>query len=389
MTNGRRIYLDHAATSWPRHDACLQAMDKAARTTGAAGRGAYQSAAKAQSHIDHVRRELASLINAESPDCISLHTSGTTALNAMIHGLVAAGDHVVTTAADHNSVLRPLDYLSNCSHIELTVVDCDQTGRVAEQDVVNAVRDDTALVVMTHASNVTGAVQPIAQVANALAEHAAMFAVDAAQTCGCLPINVSASKIDLLAAPGHKSAGGPLGTGFLFVTPDLHERISPTIQGGTGSVSESLEMPTRYPDKLEAGNINVPAMAGWTAGLQAIKETGVASIAKHLAELSRQLHEGLGRIDGVRLFSESGELAIASFQMEGASPSDLAAILDAEFGVEARSGLHCAALIHKFIQSGLDGTLRLSGGHATTRDEIQTAVDAVDNIANQLRQHGR
>ncbi|MGI9470416.1 MAG: aminotransferase class V-fold PLP-dependent enzyme, partial [Rubripirellula sp.] len=222
MTAGDRIYLDHAATSWPKSSAVLEAMNRYATECGAAaGRGGYQAAAESDAIVAKVRREIASLIHATEANCISLHSNGTAALNAGIQGILRSGDHVVSNAAEHNSVLRPLHALAERGDIELTVVATDARGHVDPAILIDAVRSETRLVTLTHASNVTGAVQPVEIVAEALREKQTLLMVDAAQTFGTLPIDVTAG-IDLLAAPGHKASGGPLGTGFLYVDPTIH-----------------------------------------------------------------------------------------------------------------------------------------------------------------------
>ena len=390
MTEIDKTYLDHAATSWPKSEAVIEAMSNAMRRVGAAGRGAHQSAVQANSQVQTVRCELAQLIGVHSPNSISpnsippnsisVHSSGTAALNAAIHGLVRPGDHVVTTAADHNSVLRPLTHLQQTANVRLSIVPCDTKGLVAAEDVLAQVQTDTRLVVVTHASNVTGALQPVEEIGSALSSHDAIFLIDAAQTLGYLPIDVHAIGADALAAPGHKGTAGPLGTGCLYLAPPLHSVIQPTIQGGTGSRSESLEMPIDFPGKLEAGNLNVPALAGWAAALSELRQRGIEAVTGRLQSHSARLHESLGRIDGVRLFSEAGRLAIASLRVPGLSPTDVAAILDSEFAIETRAGLHCAALIHQHLGSDPEGTLRISAGFNTTDEQIDAACAALKSV---------
>ena len=381
MNVQKRIYLDHAATSWPKSDAVLEAMDRFARECGAAaGRGGYQSAAQADRIVVLTRRSIATLIGAANADCISLHSNGTAALNAAIHGLVRPGDHIVTCAAEHNSVLRPLHHLETHSRIRLTVVPTDASGLVDADQLLDAVTDETRLVTLTHASNVTGAVQPISEVGQGLADRSAIFLCDAAQTFGTLPIDVAASGIDLLAAPGHKASGGPLGTGFLYAAQSVHAELVPHVQGGTGSQSESVEMPSTMPAMMEAGNLNVPALAGWAAALGELQASDLEARADHARTLARRLHESLGTIDHIRVFGDASELPIASIAVEGLSPSDAAVILDAEFGIETRAGMHCAAFIHPFLGSDSEGTLRISAGHTSTEADIDAAIDSIRSM---------
>lgn len=385
MNQRQRIYLDHAATSWPKSDKVLEAMDRFARHCGAAaGRGGYHSAAEADRMVAHTRRSLARLIGAADAACISLHSNGTAALNAAIHGVVRAGDHVVTCAAEHNSVLRPLRHLEMHHNVQVTIVPTDEFGQVDAGQLLDAVTDHTRLVTLIHASNVTGAVQPVAEVGSALKDRPAIFLCDAAQTFGTLPIDAPSMGIDMLAAPGHKASGGPLGTGFLYIAPPLHDQLMASVQGGTGSQSESMEMPRTMPSIMEAGNLNVPALAGWAAALEELLADGVAVRAKLAAQLAQRLHRGLAAIEHVRLISNQDVLPIASIQIEGLSPIDAALVLDAEYGVEARAGLHCAAAIHPFLGTQSEGTLRLSGGHTSSPSDIDTAIAAVTDIAVSL-----
>jgi cysteine desulfurase family protein len=381
MSEPARIYLDHAATSWPKSDAVLEAMDRFARQCGAAaGRGSYRSAAEADRVVAVTRRAIATLIGAGTSECISLHPNGTAALNAAIHGVVRSGDHVVTCAAEHNSVLRPLRHLEKHQGIRMTVVPVDDSGLVDAQQLLDAVSDETRLVTLTHASNVTGAVQPVTEVGQALKTRATIFLCDAAQTFGSLPINVINSGIDLLAAAGHKSSGGPLGTGFLYVVETIHGEIIPLVQGGTGSQSESLEMPATMPSMLEAGNLNVPALAGWAAALGELRSIDFDARVEHARALARRLHRGLASIDHIRIFGRESQLPIASIGIEGLAPTDAATILDAEFGIETRAGLHCAALIHAFLGSTDDGTLRISAGHTTIDADIDALLESLRSI---------
>ncbi len=386
MNRKDRIYLDHAATSWPKADSVLEAMNRFARECGAAaGRGGYRSAAAADAVVSSLRRSIAQRIGASNSDCISFHSSGTAALNAAIHGVLRPGDHVVVSAADHNSVLRPLNHLSQTQGVRLTVVPTDHSGLVDFQTLIASISSDTRLVALTHASNVTGAVQPIAELGEYLRSHNAWFLCDAAQTFGTIPISVEEVGIDLLAAPGHKSSGGPLGTAFLYVAPHLHSGFISWMQGGTGSQSESLEMPTSMPSMLEAGNLNVPALAGWAEALQSWRSSDeVNRRMEHAARLAERLHAGLGQIDHLRVHGRPGILPVASVTIEDLAPSDAAAVLDAEFGIETRAGMHCAARIHSHLGTESGGTLRISAGHTSTESEIDAVIEALSTILSAM-----
>ncbi|HEX6984904.1 MAG TPA: aminotransferase class V-fold PLP-dependent enzyme, partial [Planctomycetaceae bacterium] len=345
-----RIYLDNAATSFPKPDAVYAAVDDYNRRLGsAAGRGAYGSAVEAAEIVRRCRLNLARLFNAEGPDRFAFASNGTDALNVALHGLLRPGDHVVTTAAEHNSVLRPLRALADRG-VTVTVVDCDEAGRVAPDAVRAAVRPETRLVAVTFASNVTGAVQPVADVAGIAKAAGALVLVDAAQAAGHVPIDLAALPIDLLATSGHKGLLGPLGTGVLYVRPGVEERLEPFRQGGTGTSSEDDRHPAAMPDRLEAGNLNMPGLAGLEAATGWLLDRGVAALRRHEQEMTGRLLDGLRDIPGVTLYgpaSAGDRVGVVSLTADGWTPHDLAAVLDAEFGVEARAGLHCAPRVHR------------------------------------------
>ena len=389
MAGTRRIYFDNAATSWPKAARVLEAMNAYMADCGAAaGRGSYRSAQRAGEIIDEVRAGIAASIGAESRHCVSLHSSGTTALNAAIHGLVHPGDHVVTTAAEHNSVLRPLEFLRKHKQIELTIVPCDDTGLVQAAHVLDAVRPGTRLVAMTHASNVTGAIQPIGEVGKQLQNSDTILLCDAAQTLGYLPIDVRQLGIDILASPGHKGAGGPLGTAALYVDASLHDSIVPTIQGGTGFDSDSLDMPNQYPAKLEAGNLNVLGFAGWLAAMEAAAADNKTGSAEpeldRLLFVGNKLRQRFAKIAGVRVYGFEQSLPVVSISIEHLSPLDVSTILDSDYGIETRAGLHCAALIHEHLGTQSHGTLRISAGSTTTDADIEAVVHAISEIAAEV-----
>ncbi len=382
MNGNRRTYFDNAATSWPKADRVQAAINFYVQDCGAAaGRGSYRSAHRAGEIIDEMRTRLARMLGAESRHCISLHSSGTTALNAAIHGLLRPGDHVVTTVIEHNSVLRPLEFLRKSSPIEVTVVPCDAIGQVAASDVLAAVRPNTRLVAMSQASNVTGAIQPVAAVGDELRNRETMLLCDAAQSFGYVPISVRKMGIDLLAIPGHKGGGGPLGTGALYVESSLQESLQPTIHGGTGFDSDSLEMPSEYPAKIEAGNLNVLGFAGWLAAASAMGEEDEDERLMRMLAIGKRLRDGFASVSGVHLIGDDDCLPVVSIVLDDLAPIDVATILDSDYGIETRAGLHCAALIHPHLGTQGEGTLRISAGLYTCDEDIDTVVSAVSEIA--------
>jgi cysteine desulfurase / selenocysteine lyase len=382
----KRIYLDNAATSWPKPDVVYAAVDRYLRENGApAGRSAYREAAEVESVIASARASIARLIGADHTKQIVLTFNATGALNLAIHGLLRPGDHAIATDADHNSVLRPLRYLQEHGGVEVTRVTCDLSGRVDPDDVRRAIQPNTRLVAMLHASNVTGVIEPVAEVAAIAHERGARFLLDAAQSLGHWPVSVKDLSFDLLAAPGHKGLLGPLGTGFLYIRDGIEREIESVAQGGTGTQSNEDRQPESVPDKFEPGNHNVPGLVGLAAALGWLESRGIESICRHEKELGDQLRERLRRIPGVELHGPAaGEPAVAvvSISIEGYDPQEAAAVLDSAFRIQVRAGLHCAGRLHAALgtlQRG--GTVRFSAGAFSTPSDIEAAAAAVEEIA--------
>jgi cysteine desulfurase family protein len=385
MTGKPRLYFDHAATSWPKSPKVLSAMNSYLGECGAAaGRGAYTSAQRAGTIIDDLRAHIAKQIEAESRQCISLHSSGTAALNAAIHGIVGPDDHIVSTAAEHNSVLRPLEFLRTRQKVDVTIVPCNASGWVDPEQLLDAVRSDTRLVAMTHVSNVTGTIQAVSEVGSRLKSTDTLLLVDAAQSFGYLPISVRQMGIDLLAFPGHKGGGGPMGTGALYATTSIHDYLEPYIQGGTGYQSDSLVMPNDYPSKLEAGNLNVVGYAGWLAALDENDSHSLDERYARLKHLDDDLRSRFAQIRGVRVIGDLPALPVVSLVIDNITPVEAAVILDSHYGIEARAGLHCAALIHSYLNTQPSGTLRLSASLATTESDVEAVVAAVSEIVSEF-----
>jgi len=384
-----RIYLDNAATTWPKPEAVYQAITAAQRDWGiAAGRGVTREAAQVARMLAELRGQLVALLNADSPGGIVFTVNGTAALNLAIHGWLLPGDHAICTAADHNSALRPLRWLEQTAGVAVTRVPCDAAGWVDPAAIASAWRANTRLVTCTHAGNVTGTLLPAAEIGRIARERNGYFLLDAAQTLGQIPVDVAALNVDLLAAPGHKSLLGPLGTGVLYVGPRCREELRPLIQGGTGSVSEQLDQPWDLPERFESGNQNYPALAGLAEGLRWIQARGLNEIALHSRELSRRFRALLSeRIPRDRLTiigPEQVEAGVGVVSVAAAEydPQDLAIILDQqEPRIQTRAGLHCAALIHEALgTAGRGGTLRFSWSPFTTTEEIERAVEALGRV---------
>lgn len=381
-----RIYLDNAATSWPKPPEVVAAMVRAVVERGApAGRSAYAEAAMVAREIEATRRALVELIGGTQPDQVVFTLNGTDALNIAIHGTLRPGDHVITSVVEHNSVLRPLRTLSDAGWISVTYVDCDARGYVDPDDFRRAIIPSTRLMILNHASNVTGAIQPVREIGALAAQHGILSLVDAAQTVGEVPVDWLAKVADLVAAPGHKGLLGPLGTGFLYVKPGVEMMLAPLRQGGTGSQSESETQPAGMPDRYESGNLNVPGILGLRAGIDYLTARTIDAITVQTHQAATRLLEGLAEIADVRVFgpdAQSPRLGLVSFNIEGYDPQEVAAMLDAAYRIQVRAGLHCAPRVHAAMGTlACGGTVRISLGCMNTMAEVDRVLAAVAELA--------
>ncbi len=386
MPTQPRIYLDNAATSWPKPESVYRAVDHYQRELGAAAaRGGYAEASEVNRLVEQARMAVGRILGAKTTSCIAFCHNGTDALNAAIHGALHRGGHVVTSNAEHNSVLRPLALLAEQGQITVTHIPCDSAGQIDPADVRGALRPDTRLVVLSHASNVTGAIQPLVEAGNLVGAHQALFLVDAAQTLGHLPFTVDELNCDLLAAPGHKGLLGPLGTGILYVRPGIEPQLRSFRQGGSGDHSESEEHPGEMPYKFEAGNLNVPGIVGLKAGCEYILKRDIVAIHQAVSGLADELRQAVQGAEGVTLYGPTraeARVGVVSLNIHGYDPQDVAASLDAAYRIQVRAGLHCAARIHSALGTDKQGgTVRFSVGPFNTRDEINIAAEAALEVA--------
>ena len=379
------IYLDNAATSFPKPESVYEAVDHFNRCVGAnPGRSGYATAREAERIIDETRGLLARLFHVDRRSQIVFTANATEALNLALKGLLQPGDHVVTTATDHNSVLRPMRSLKERRQIDVTWVKCDSAGFIHPEDVHAALRSNTRLVCITHASNVTGALHDIKTISSLVHANGTLLLVDAAQTAGCVPIDVQEMQIDLLAFTGHKGLLGPQGTGGLYIKPGIE--IQPLREGGTGSESSSDRQPEKMPDRFEGGTHNTPGLAGLGAGVRFVLETGVEAIQAHERVLMERLLDRLVSIPGVKIYGPpcgSPQVAVVSFALENWPPLNLSHLLASGFDIATRSGLHCAPLIHQYLGTSDTGTVRVSIGYFNTLDDINALCDALKQIAAQ------
>ncbi|RIK74520.1 MAG: hypothetical protein DCC68_22875 [Planctomycetota bacterium] len=381
----KRIYLDNAATSWPKPDSVYDAVSRYLRECGApAGRSVYAEAHQANQAVTAARASLAKFLGADDPRRVIFTLNGTDALNLAIHGLLDEGDHVVTTVVEHNSVLRPLRQLETCRGVKVDRVACNVRGYVDPLAIRRAIRPKTKLVAVTHASNVTGTIQNISEITAIAHEREAVVLVDAAQTLGYLPIHVGELGIDLLAAPGHKGLLGPLGTGLLYLRAGMERRIRTLREGGTGTQSDDDRQPQMLPYKYEAGSLNVPGIVGLGAGIDFLRMQG-NRLREHHQQLTDRLIAGLIDIGGVRVFgpAEASErVGVVSIAIEGYDPQEVAATLDGAHRVQVRAGFHCAPLMHAALGTlDLGGAVRFSIGVFNTEADIDAAIAAVAEVA--------
>ncbi len=379
------IYLDNAATSFPKPPQVVDAIVHFLTKIGAnAGRSGHRLSVEAGRIIYETREALAELFHIPDPLRIVFGHNVTEMLNLVLRGFLRPGDHVVTSSMEHNSVMRPLRALER-EGVEVTVVPCSPEGLLDPVELERALRPNTRLIVLNHASNVTGTILPVREAGRIARRYGTFLLVDAAQTAGAYPIDAEADGIDFLAFTGHKGLFGPTGTGGLYIGPRvLLEELRPLKRGGTGSRSELEEQPDFLPDKYESGTQNAAGLAGLGAGVRFILETGVEEIRRHEMELTALLLEGLSSIERVRLYGPqdlSSRVGIVSFNIEGMEPSEVALALDEEFGIMCRPGLHCAPSAHKTIGTFPRGTVRFSVGFFNTREEVEKAIEAVKKIA--------
>lgn len=377
------IYLDNAATSHPKPESVYEAVDHALRRVSAnPGRSGHQMAIEADRLIFESRETIARLFGINHPERIIFTPNATAALNLAIKGLVGPGEHCVTTSMEHNSVVRPLRFLA--SHgAQFDKVQARPDGMLDPADVGGAIRPDTKLVAITHASNVIGTVTPVREITALAHEKNVPLLLDASQTAGAYPLDAEWLDVDLMACPGHKSLFGPQGTGFLYISPRVNLR--PILFGGTGSRSDLEMMPEFLPDRHEAGTLNTPGIAGLAAGAQFILEEGVKHIRAHEMGLVAQLIEGLGRIGRVRLYGVGDperRISAVSFNVEGVDPAEVGNRLDSEFDIAVRVGIHCAPDAHRTMGSYPRGAVRMSPGYFNTDADIETAVMAVREITD-------
>ncbi|MBD3219885.1 aminotransferase class V-fold PLP-dependent enzyme [bacterium] len=385
------IYLDNAATTFPKPDIVHDSVREFYASHGVnPGRTGCDLAVEAGAMIEGTRKKYSRLFNesayasgkASDPNRLGFALNATAALNLVINGTVKAGDHVVTTSLEHNSVIRPVNHRVRDGGAEATYVPPDAEGYLDPEDIRKAIKSNTKLVIVNHGSNVTGVVQDIVAIGAVCRDEGVPFALDSAQTAGVLPIDMAEANLSFVVFTGHKGLFGPTGTGGLCVADDAE--LEGTIFGGTGVRSATLYHLEEYPYRIEAGTQNVAGISGLSAGLDWVLERGMDSIYAHEMELLGRLQEGLQAIDNVTLHGTTNlerRVATLSMTLENYDPSDVGTLLDVEYGVQTRTGLQCAPLIHEHHGTAPRGTVRFSIGPFNTEEHIDIAIRGVEELA--------
>jgi len=376
------IYLDNAATSFPKPETVYKAMENCISTYCAnPGRGSHAMSIKSALAINETREKIASLIKVRDSLNICFTKNATEALNVAIVGSLKEGDHVITTCMEHNSVLRPLKTMERYNRIKLTIVNADSLGRIDPFVIKRHINKRTRMIACTLSSNVNGIIMPVKEISRVAENSGVLFLLDASQGLGSVEVDLEKMYVSMLAFPGHKGLMGPQGTGGIYVSPDV--KLKPIMSGGTGSRSEYLYQPEQLPDRFESGTLNTPGIVGLGAGVDFITKTGVKEIKRKKDELIKRLLDGLKQNKSIKIYSPENvneNSGIVAFNVNDTDSSEICAQLDKRYSIECRSGLHCAPLAHKHFNTSKIGMVRLSVGYFNTLYEIDNTISAINRI---------
>lgn len=378
------VYLDNAATSFPKPPTVGARMREYVDEVGASvNRGSYEAAQQAELVTLRLRQRLCALFGFADPSHVILTPGNTWGLNMLLLGALRPGDHVLVSAMEHNAVMRPLTQLAKRG-VAFDRIPCDAEGRLQTGRIEAMLRPNTRLVLLAHASNVSGTVQDAAAVGEICAARGIPFALDAAQTAGHIPLDFAALRLSALSVPAHKGLMGPQGIGALLLRPDFAKTLEPLVSGGTGSVSDSEDIPLYLPDRFEPGTPNLPGIYGWEAALDYLEGVTVEAVAAHDRALSARLLGGLRDVPGVSLIgpdTTEGRVGVFSLDFPGKDNAEIAARLEEDFGILTRCGLHCAPNAHRTLGTFPRGTVRLSHGWFNTEADIDRALQAVKALS--------
>ena len=382
------IYLDNASTSFPKAPTVATAMSDYITNRGInINRGSYALAYDVEDIIYTTRQQLNTLFNGHDPSHVIFTQNMTMSLNMVIKGLLKSGDHVLVSAMEHNAVMRPLTQLLD-KDITFDMIPCDKTGSVQLENIEALIRPNTVAMIINHASNVCGTIQPIESIGAICKARNLHFIVDAAQTAGVIPIDVKACHIDALCFTGHKGLLGPQGIGGLILTKEMAQILIPLIAGGTGSFSHLETMPTNMPDAFEAGTLNLPGIIGLNEGLSYIESQGIENIHNHELALTKAFLEGLQSITGVNIIGKQDILdrtAVVSITIDDMDPASIAYELESIYRIMTRVGLHCAPRAHQTLGTYPEGTVRFSFGYTNTYEDVKSALSALHRIVKNTK----
>ena len=378
-------YFDNAATTFPKPEIVYTKVMEAMQDYGAnPGRSGHKLALKINRGMYDTRMSLAQLFNIGDPMNLIFTFNCTESLNLGIKGVLQPGDHVITTSMEHNSVLRPIRYLEQFG-VESTIIKANCLGEINVEDIKNQIKDNTKLIVTTHISNLTGTIMPIKAIGELAKEYGVLYLIDAAQSAGIYEIDATTMNVDMIAFPGHKGLLGPQGTGGLYIRKGLE--IKEIFQGGTGSMSESLIQPDMSPDRYESGTPNGPGIIGLGAGVEYINSKGMDQIRKHEEGLTKYFIEEVSKISGIKLYGPcdiTKQAAVVSLNIKDYDSSEIAYILDEQYDIMVRSGLHCAPLAHKTIGTLDQGVVRFSFSPFNTLEEIEYGIKSLREIVKEI-----
>lgn len=382
------IYLDNASTTFPKAPNVASAMADYITNCGInINRGSYSLAYDVEDIIYTTRQRLHTLFNGHDPSHVIFTQNVTMSLNMVIKGLLKAGDHVLVSSMEHNAVMRPLTQLLD-EGITFDTIPCDSTGSIQMDSIEPLIRPNTVALIINHASNVCGTIQPLKSIGQICKAHNLQFIVDAAQTAGVIPIDVKACHIDALCFTGHKGLLGPQGIGGIILTKEMAQTLTPLIAGGTGSFSHLETMPTHMPDAFEAGTLNLPGIIGLNEGLDYIESQGMENIHNHELVLTQSFLEGLQSIDGINIVGKQNiqdRTAVVSITIDGMDPASIAYELESTYYIMTRVGLHCAPRAHQTLGTYPEGTVRFSFGYANTLKDVESALSALNTIVKSAK----
>lgn len=382
------IYLDNASTSFPKAPNVASAMADYITNRGInINRGSYALAYDVEDIIYTTRQRLNTLFNGHDPSHVIFTQNVTMSLNMVIKGLLKSGDHVLVSSMEHNAVMRPLTQLLD-KGITFDIIPCDKMGSIQLESMDSLIRPNTVALIINHASNVCGTIQPLESIGPICKAHSLQFIVDAAQTAGVIPIDVKACHIDALCFTGHKGLLGPQGIGGIILTKEMAQTLTPLIAGGTGSFSHLETMPTHMPDAFEAGTLNLPGIIGLNEGLAYIESQGMENIHNHELVLTQSFLEGLQSIDGINIVGKQNiqdRTAVVSITIDGMDPASIAYELESNYHIMTRVGLHCAPRAHQTLETYPEGTVRFSFGYANTHKDVETALSALHRIVKNTK----